>query len=229
MIRIIFALMCIFSITFAEVDPIDQNGNLIMREVPKPRQGTQINPNTNPALNSPTIPTIDLSLSVPKDPGDLVTTLNIVIIITLLVLAPSLILVMTSFVRIVIVLGFLRVAMGTQQSPPTQILVSLALILTFFIMEPVATDGYNAGIKPYINKEIFKAMDDYEKAGEKIVILDAPTLIENNLHTYMDYIIVVWVDNNTQIIRLKNRDRLSRDEAINRLNAQLSLDKKRGR
>ncbi len=82
-------------------------------------------------------------------------------------------------------------------------------------------------ILPYINKEIFKAMDDYEKAGEKIVILDAPTLIENNLHTYMDYIIVVWVDNNTQIIRLKNRDRLSRDEAINRLNAQLSLDKKR--
>lgn len=82
-------------------------------------------------------------------------------------------------------------------------------------------------ILPYINKEIFKAIDDYEKAGEKIVILDAPTLIENNLHTYMDYIIVVWVDNNTQIIRLKNRDRLSRDEAINRLNAQLSLDKKR--
>ena len=82
-------------------------------------------------------------------------------------------------------------------------------------------------ILPYINKEIFKAIDDYENAGEKIVILDAPTLIENNLHTYMDYIIVVWVDNNTQIIRLKNRDRLSRDEAINRLNAQLSLDKKR--
>ena len=82
-------------------------------------------------------------------------------------------------------------------------------------------------ILPYINKEIFKSMDDYEKAGEKIVILDAPTLIENNLHTYMDYIIVVWVDNNTQIIRLKNRDRLSKDQAINRLNAQLSLDKKR--
>ena len=43
----------------------------------------------------------------------------------------------------------------------------------------------------------------------------------------MDYIIVVWVDNNTQIIRIRNRDRLTRDEAINRLNAQISLDKKK--
>ena len=148
MIRIIFVLMCIFSISFGVTD---ENGNLIMQEVPQPTQGSQI---TNPALNSPTIPTIDLSLTAPSEPGDLVTTLNIVIIITLLVLAPSLILVMTSFVRIIIVLGFLRVAMGTQQSPPTQILVSLALILTFFIMEPVGRDGYEAGIKPYINKEI---------------------------------------------------------------------------
>jgi dephospho-CoA kinase len=92
---------------------------------------------------------------------------------------------------------------------------------------PKQRKRYEDIILPYINKEIFKAIDDYEMAGEKIVILDAPTLIENNLHTDMDYIIVVWVDNNTQIIRLKNRDRLSRDEAINRLNAQISLDKKR--
>lgn len=92
---------------------------------------------------------------------------------------------------------------------------------------PKQRKKYEDIILPYINKEIFDALDDYEQAGEKIVIIDAPTLIENNLHTYMDYIIVVWVDNNTQIIRLKNRDRLSRDEAINRLNAQLSLDKKR--
>lgn len=92
---------------------------------------------------------------------------------------------------------------------------------------PKQRKKYEDIILPYINKEIFKAIDDYERAGEKIVILDAPTLIENNLHTDMDYIIVVWVDNNTQIIRLKNRDRLSRDEAINRLNAQISLDKKR--
>ena len=82
-------------------------------------------------------------------------------------------------------------------------------------------------IIPYIKDEIFKEIEKYEKAGEKLIVLDAPTLIENDLHLNMDYIIVVWVDNNTQIIRIRNRDRLTRDEAINRLNAQISLDKKK--
>lgn len=92
---------------------------------------------------------------------------------------------------------------------------------------PKQRKKYEDIIMPYIKSEIFKSLDEYEKNGEKLIILDAPTLIENNLHEDMDYIIVVWVDNNTQIIRLKNRDRLSKDEVINRLNAQLSLDKKR--
>lgn len=108
----------------------------------------------NPLPQSPTIPTINLNLGVPTEPGDLVTTLNIVVILTLLVLAPSLILMATSFARILIVLSFLRTAMGTQQSPPTQLLVSFALILTLFIMEPVAKEGYEKGVKPYIAKEI---------------------------------------------------------------------------
>ncbi|MCF0149187.1 MAG: dephospho-CoA kinase [Clostridium sp.] len=92
---------------------------------------------------------------------------------------------------------------------------------------PKQRKKYEDIIMPYIKSEIFNEIDKYEKAGESIIILDAPTLIENDLHTFMDYIIVVWVDNNTQVIRLKNRDRLSREEAINRMNAQLSLDKKR--
>ncbi|PAF46173.1 flagellar biosynthetic protein FliP [Helicobacter sp. 12S02634-8] len=102
----------------------------------------------------PTIPTINLSLSAPSSPKQLVTTLNIVVILTFLVLAPSLVLVMTSFTRLIIVFSFLRTALGTQQSPPTQILISLALVLTFFIMEPVAKQGYEAGIKPYMENKI---------------------------------------------------------------------------
>lgn len=135
---------------------LDAQGRLILQQ-PQGTTGNTIAPNQVsdlPTTLSPTLPAINLSLNAPSEPGDLVNTLNIVVIITLLVLAPSLILVMTSFTRIIIVLGFLRTAMGTQQSPPTQILVSLALILTFFIMEPVATKGYEAGIKPYIAKEI---------------------------------------------------------------------------
>lgn len=92
---------------------------------------------------------------------------------------------------------------------------------------PKQRKKYEDIIIPYIKKEIFLELDKYEGNGESMVILDAPTLIENDLHTYMDYIIVVWVDNNTQIMRIKNRDKLSRDEAINRLNAQISLDRKK--
>ncbi len=61
---------------------------------------------------------------------------------------------MTSFVRLVIVFSFLRQALGTQQMPPNQLMVSLALILTFFIMEPVGQKAYDTGVKPYMEKKI---------------------------------------------------------------------------
>lgn len=96
-----------------------------------------------------TIPTVNLSLSAPNTPNQLVTTLNIVIVLTILALAPSIVFVMTSFLRLIVVFSFLRQAM-----PPNTILVTLALILTFFIMEPVATKSYNEGIKPYLAEKI---------------------------------------------------------------------------
>ncbi len=114
------------------------------------------------ALAAQSIPTVNLSLTAPSSPRQLVTTLNVVLVLTLLILAPSLILVMTSFTRLIIVFSFLRTALGTQQSPPTQILVSLALALTFFIMEPVAKESYNTAIKPYMDNKI-----SYETAFER--------------------------------------------------------------
>lgn len=102
----------------------------------------------------PTIPTVNLSLAAPDTPEQLVTTLNIVVILTLLVLAPSIVLVMTSFTRLIVVFSFMRTALGTQQSPPTQLLISLALVLTIFIMEPVAREAYDKGVKPYMAQEI---------------------------------------------------------------------------
>lgn len=111
---------------------------------------------------NPSVPVVNLSLTAPDTPKQLVTTLNVVLVLTLLVLAPSLVLVMTSFTRLLIVFAFLRTALGTQQSPPTQILVSLALVLTFFIMEPAAKDAYNQAIKPYMDNKI-----SYEVAFDK--------------------------------------------------------------
>ena len=115
-------------------------------------------------INTPPVPIVDLTINGAETPTQLVKNLNIVILMTLLVLAPSIILVTTSFVRILVVFSFLRQAMGTQQTPPTQLLVSLALILTFFIMEPYAKTAYKNGIEPYMEKKI-----GYQEAFEKSV------------------------------------------------------------
>ena len=86
---------------------------------------------------------------------------QIIALVTVLSLAPSLLVMVTSFIRILIVLSFLRTAMGTQQTPPNQVLVSLALFLTFFIMMPTFEKAYDTGIKPMIEEEIdeFEAFD----------------------------------------------------------------------
>lgn len=82
-------------------------------------------------------------------------------------------------------------------------------------------------IIPYIKKEIFNKFHEFEEEGESICILDAPTLMENNLHLEMDYNILVWVDRETQIERVIKRDELKRSEVINRINAQMSLEDKK--
>ena len=80
------------------------------------------------------IPTMNFQLDAPDTPKQLVSSLNVLVILTLLFLAPSMVLVMTTFTRFVIVFSFLRHALGTQQVPPTQLLVMLAMILTFFVI-----------------------------------------------------------------------------------------------
>ena len=114
---------------------------------------------------SVTIPTMNFSLSSPDTPQQLVSSLNVLVVLTLLFLAPSMILVMTTFTRFVIVFGFLRQALGTQQVPPTQLLVMLAMILTFFVMEPIGLKAYESGVKPYLEEKI-----GYEEAFEKTTL-----------------------------------------------------------
>lgn len=107
-------------------------------------------------------PIVNLSVAALDEPAQFVKTINIAIILTLLVLAPTLILMVTSFTRIVIVFSLLRQAMGLQQTPPTQIIISLSLILTIFIMEPYAKKSWEDGVKPYMEEQI-----NYELAFER--------------------------------------------------------------
>lgn len=86
---------------------------------------------------------------------------------------------------------------------------------------------YEEIIMPYIKKEIFSEIDRLEKKGEKIVIVDAPTLIETKLNEEMDFVVLVSVDHSTQLQRLKARDKLSNNDALNRINSQMPLDKKK--
>jgi len=120
------------------------------------------------------IPTMNFELSAPSSPKQLVSSLNVLVLLTLLFLAPSMVLVMTTFTRFIIVFGFLRQALGTQQVPPTQLLVMLAMILTFFVMEPVGQKAYDDGIKPYIEETI-----GYEEAFARTTLPFKNFMIRN--------------------------------------------------
>ena len=86
--------------------------------------------------------------------GENTQTVDIVILLTILTLLPSIVLMMTGFTRILIVLSFMRNALGMQQTPPNQVLIGLALFLTLFVMGPVVTTVYNDAYIPFTNQEI---------------------------------------------------------------------------
>ena len=90
--------------------------------------------------------------------------IQIVALITILSLAPSILVMVTSFTRIVVVLSLLRTAIGVQQSPPNTVVVSLALFLTAFVMAPIFQKAYDAGIQPLMNEEI-ELNQAFEKAS----------------------------------------------------------------
>lgn len=87
-------------------------------------------------------------------PQGLASTLQIMLLLTIVSLAPAILLMTTGFVRIIVVLGLLRQALGTQQLPPSQVVTSIALFMTLLLMAPVWKKSYDDGIKPYTNNEI---------------------------------------------------------------------------
>ena len=89
-----------------------------------------------------------------EEPGNYVFSLQLLLLLTILTLAPSILIMMTGFTRMLIVLAFIRNALGLQQTPPNQVIIGIALFLTFFIMAPIASEINTEAVQPYINSEI---------------------------------------------------------------------------
>jgi flagellar biosynthesis protein FliP len=85
---------------------------------------------------------------------DLVDTMQLLAVFTLLTLAPAILVLCTCFTRIIVVLAFMRQAIGTQNMPPNQLLIGFAMFLTFFVMQPTGESIYNGAITPYMEKQI---------------------------------------------------------------------------
>ncbi len=107
------------------------------------------------------IPALRLGIEEAQSPADVAVVLEIIALLTILTLAPAILILMTPFTRIVVVFHFLRQAIGTQSSPPNQVVVGLALFMTFFIIKPVALEVYDNSLNPYLEEEI-----NYQEAFE---------------------------------------------------------------
>ncbi len=105
-----------------------------------------------------TVPKFTFGMESSDNPQDFSITIKILLLMTILSLAPSILIMMTCFTRIIIVFHFLRNALATQTVPSNQILVGLALFITFFIMKPVINEVNTKSIQPYINNEITQEM-----------------------------------------------------------------------
>lgn len=101
-----------------------------------------------------TLPQVNLGFKSVEEPKELVSSLKILLMLTVLTLAPAILILMTSFTRIIIVLSFVRQALGTQNMPPNQMLVGLAMFITLFVMSPFLNRINNEAIQPYLNNQI---------------------------------------------------------------------------
>ena len=103
---------------------------------------------------TPALPSLTLGVGQADSPEKVSTLLQVLLLLTVLSLAPAIVIMMTSFTRFAIVLSLIRHALGTQQMPPNQIIVGLALLLTFFLMTPVFNQINNEALQPYLAEEI---------------------------------------------------------------------------
>lgn len=96
------------------------------------------------------LPSINVGLGAAQSPQDVALSLQIMLMLTILTLAPAILIMMTSFTRIIVVLSFVRSALATQQMPPNQVLIGLAMFLTFFTMSPYFSEMNDKALQPYM-------------------------------------------------------------------------------
>lgn len=114
---------------------------------------------------APAVPSVSLNFNTADGSTDMSDSIELLLFFTILSILPSILLMMTCFTRIAIVLSFLKQAIGAQQSIPSQVMVGLALFLTFFIMAPIGKESYDTGLKPYFDKQITQ-----EQAIERVML-----------------------------------------------------------
>ncbi|HXY33410.1 MAG TPA: flagellar type III secretion system pore protein FliP [Planctomycetaceae bacterium] len=146
----------------AQQPPIAQPGQRVIENA---RAGAAEGPLEGPKFQpAPQQSGLPVDVEQMLSPSGLSTTLKILLVLTVISLAPAILIMTTCFIRFVIVFSLLRQALGTQQLPPNQVLVSLSLFLTFLVMSPVWKEAYDQGIRPYSNPKAGEAPIGLEDA-----------------------------------------------------------------
>ncbi|BAC13527.1 flagellar type III secretion system pore protein FliP [Oceanobacillus iheyensis] len=121
-----------------------------------------------------------------SDPTNISTSVKLLLLLTIFSLAPGILILMTSFTRIIIVLSFVRTSLATQQMPPNQVLIGIALFMSFFIMAPTFTEVYEEGLGPLFNEEI--TLDEaYENASIPLKEFMAQHTRQKDLELFLNY------------------------------------------
>ena len=131
------------------------------------------------------IPGIDTDF-LSQQPHDVTSTMGLLILLTVLTLSPSILILMTSFTRIVIVLSFVRTSLSTQNMPPNQVIIGLALFLTFFIMAPVIGDVNKNAVQPYLDHKITQK-EAIKRAEAPLKSFMAKETRQKDLQLFLDY------------------------------------------
>nr|WP_244226734.1 flagellar type III secretion system pore protein FliP [Paenibacillus protaetiae] len=132
------------------------------------------------------LPDISINVGNSDDGQSGTSSLSILLLITVLSIAPAILVLMTSFTRIVVVLGFVRTSIGTPTTPPTQVIIGLAMFLTFFVMAPTLSQVNQVALQPYLKHEISQT-EAFKKAEVPMKKFMFSNTREKDLKLFMDY------------------------------------------